>query len=103
MRERIVLDVQAVSRHFGGLKAVDKLSFGVREHEGALLAHADLATTAANRGSVASDTLCSSVYAATLRASDSFRSAMRCSLVNSSSNLSGTIPACRSQHSSTHR
>lgn len=33
MRERIVLDVQGVSRHFGGLKAVDKVGFQVREHE----------------------------------------------------------------------
>lgn len=33
MRERIVLDVQAVSKHFGGLKAVDAVSFQVREHE----------------------------------------------------------------------
>lgn len=33
MRERIVLDVQSVSKHFGGLRAVDQLSFSVREHE----------------------------------------------------------------------
>lgn len=33
MRERIVLDVQAVSKHFGGLKAVNEVSFSVREHE----------------------------------------------------------------------
>jgi branched-chain amino acid transport system ATP-binding protein len=33
MRERIVLDVQAVSKRFGGLTAVDAVSFGVREHE----------------------------------------------------------------------
>jgi len=33
MRERIVLDVQNVSKHFGGLRAVDELSFSVREHE----------------------------------------------------------------------
>jgi branched-chain amino acid transport system ATP-binding protein len=33
MGERIVLDVQAVSRHFGGLRAVDQVSFSVREHE----------------------------------------------------------------------
>jgi ABC-type branched-subunit amino acid transport system ATPase component len=33
MRERVVLDVQNVSKHFGGLRAVDELSFSVREHE----------------------------------------------------------------------
>ena len=33
MRERTVLDVQAVSKHFGGLKAVNEVSFSVREHE----------------------------------------------------------------------
>ncbi len=33
MRRRIVLDVQSVSRHFGGLKAVDAVSFSVHEHE----------------------------------------------------------------------
>ena len=33
MRERIVLDVQSVSRHFGGLRAVDRMSFSVFEHE----------------------------------------------------------------------
>ena len=33
MRERIVLDVQSVSKHFDGLRAVDQLSFTVREHE----------------------------------------------------------------------
>ncbi len=33
MRDRIVLDVQQVSCHFGGLRAVDQLSFSVREHE----------------------------------------------------------------------
>ena len=33
MRERIVLDVQDVSKHFGGLRAVDAVSFSVREHE----------------------------------------------------------------------
>ena len=33
MRERIVLDVQAVSKHFGGLNAVNEVSFSVREHE----------------------------------------------------------------------
>ena len=33
MRERTVLDVQAVSKHFDGLLAVDGLSFSVREHE----------------------------------------------------------------------
>ena len=32
MRERIVLDVQGISKHFGGLKAVDKVGFQVREH-----------------------------------------------------------------------
>ena len=29
MRERIVLDVQQASRHFGGLRAVDGVSFSV--------------------------------------------------------------------------
>lgn len=33
MGERIVLDVQNVSRHFGGLRAVEGVSFRVREHE----------------------------------------------------------------------
>ena len=33
MRERIVLDVQQASRRFGGLRAVDDVSFSVREHE----------------------------------------------------------------------
>ncbi len=33
MRERIVLDVQGVSKVFGGLRAVDAVSFMVREHE----------------------------------------------------------------------
>ncbi len=33
MAERIVLDVQRVSRHFGGLRAVDDVSFCVHEHE----------------------------------------------------------------------
>lgn len=33
MAERIVLEVQQVSKHFGGLKAVDQVSFNVREHE----------------------------------------------------------------------
>lgn len=33
VRERIVLDVQAVSKHFGGLRAVDGVSFSVRQHE----------------------------------------------------------------------
>ncbi|MDP3084913.1 MAG: ABC transporter ATP-binding protein [Rubrivivax sp.] len=33
MRDRIVLDVQNVSKHFGGLRAVDQISFSVREHE----------------------------------------------------------------------
>lgn len=33
MAERIVLEVREVSKHFGGLKAVDKVSFHVREHE----------------------------------------------------------------------
>lgn len=33
MTERTVLDVQSVSKHFGGLRAVDRLSFQVREHE----------------------------------------------------------------------
>lgn len=33
MRERTLLDVQNVSKHFGGLRAVDALSFSVREHE----------------------------------------------------------------------
>ena len=33
MPERTVLDVQAVSKRFGGLLAVDNLSFSVREHE----------------------------------------------------------------------
>lgn len=33
MAERIVLEVQEVSKHFGGLKAVDQVSFSVREHE----------------------------------------------------------------------
>jgi branched-chain amino acid transport system ATP-binding protein len=33
MGERVVLDVQAVSKHFGGLRAVDQVSFQVREHE----------------------------------------------------------------------
>lgn len=33
MRERIVLDVRGVSKHFGGLRAVDKVDFQVREHE----------------------------------------------------------------------
>jgi len=33
VRERIVLDVQSVSKHFDGLRAVDQLSFSVREHE----------------------------------------------------------------------
>lgn len=33
MSERIVLDVQKVSRHFGGLRAVEGVSFCVREHE----------------------------------------------------------------------
>jgi ABC-type branched-subunit amino acid transport system ATPase component len=33
MRERTLLDVQNVSKHFDGLRAVDELSFSVREHE----------------------------------------------------------------------
>jgi ABC-type branched-subunit amino acid transport system ATPase component len=33
MAERVVLDVQSVSKHFGGLRAVDQVSFQVREHE----------------------------------------------------------------------
>ena len=33
MRDRIVLDVQSISKHFGGLRAVDQLSLAVREHE----------------------------------------------------------------------
>ncbi len=33
MGERVVLDVQSVSKHFGGLRAVDQVSFQVREHE----------------------------------------------------------------------
>ena len=33
MRERTVLDLQGVSKHFDGLRAVDDLSFSVREHE----------------------------------------------------------------------
>ena len=33
MAERTVLDVQSVSKRFGGLLAVDQLSFSVREHE----------------------------------------------------------------------
>ena len=33
MAERAVLDVQRVSKRFGGLLAVDQLSFSVREHE----------------------------------------------------------------------
>ena len=33
MGERTVLDVQSVSKHFGGLRAVDQVSFQVREHE----------------------------------------------------------------------
>lgn len=33
MTERTVLDVQSVSKHFGGLRAVDRLSFQVHEHE----------------------------------------------------------------------
>lgn len=33
MRERTVLEVTRVSRRFGGLKAVDDVSFSVREHE----------------------------------------------------------------------
>ncbi len=33
MRERIVLDVQSVSKHFDGLRAVDELSFSVHQHE----------------------------------------------------------------------
>ena len=33
VRERIVLDLQSVSKHFDGLRAVDGLSFSVREHE----------------------------------------------------------------------
>jgi branched-chain amino acid transport system ATP-binding protein len=33
MAERIILEVHQVSKHFGGLKAVDQVSFTVREHE----------------------------------------------------------------------
>jgi len=33
MAERTVLDVQSVSKRFGGLLAVDQLSFALREHE----------------------------------------------------------------------
>ena len=33
MRERTLLDVQDVSKHFGGLRAVDQISFTVRERE----------------------------------------------------------------------
>lgn len=33
MRERVVLEVQQVSKRFGGLRAVDAVSFRVREHE----------------------------------------------------------------------
>ena len=33
MRDRAVLEVQSVSKHFGGLRAVDAVSFAVREHE----------------------------------------------------------------------
>jgi ABC-type branched-subunit amino acid transport system ATPase component len=33
MTERIILEVHQVSKHFGGLKAVDQVSFTVREHE----------------------------------------------------------------------
>ena len=33
MRERIVLEVSNVAKHFGGLRAVDDVSFSVREHE----------------------------------------------------------------------
>lgn len=33
MRERIVLEVSGVAKHFGGLRAVDDVSFSVREHE----------------------------------------------------------------------
>ena len=33
MSERIVLEVQNVSKHFGGLRAVEGVSFCVREHE----------------------------------------------------------------------
>ena len=33
MADRTVLDVQGVSKHFGGLHAVDGISFSVREHE----------------------------------------------------------------------
>ncbi|MFN9504690.1 MAG: ABC transporter ATP-binding protein [Rubrivivax sp.] len=33
MAERIILEVHQVSKHFGGLKAVDQGSFTVREHE----------------------------------------------------------------------
>lgn len=33
MGKRVVLDVQSVSKHFGGLRAVDQVSFQVREHE----------------------------------------------------------------------
>ena len=33
MNEKVVLEAHAVSKHFGGLRAVDRLSFSVREHE----------------------------------------------------------------------